>query len=294
MGEHQRLVWLLSMPSCATVNQWMQSLTQTDFTTSEQHKESTQARQQRDQKDTITIIDYQSQKNPFSADEVLRSIVSGQAADTSVNVDNAKEIGQRILSSMNGQPVSDVTFKKSNRAVTMAVKSDLKIGQEAVQVDPQLLFQRLLQVARDDADRLHEIFQHELTSLPTSLFGGSGFPREANKHTLTEFLWSSEESTPASLPCENIKYILDGGSLLHRLPWPKGSSYTDLVEMYVNFVSRKYEDANIIFDGYCSGPGTKDMTHLRRSKGMVGTNIAFTADMLLCEKKGTLPRQRRK
>lgn len=167
----------------------------------------------------------------------------------------------------------------------MAVKSDLKIGQEAVQVDPQLLFQRLLQVARDDTDRLHEIFQHELTSLPTSLFDGSGFPGETNKHTLAEFLWSSEESTPASLPSENIKYILDGGSLLHRLPWPKGSSYTDLVEMYVNFVSRKYKDANIIFDGYCSGPGTKDMTHLRRSKGMVGTNTAFTADMLLCEKK---------
>lgn len=90
---------------------------------------------------------------------------------------------------------------------------------------------------------------------------------------------------PAPPHSQDVKHILDGGSLLHRLPWPRESSYRELTEMYVAFVSRKYTDATIIFDGYCSGPGTKDMTHLCRNKGMVGRNVAFTADIILCEKK---------
>ncbi|KAK7491791.1 hypothetical protein BaRGS_00017047 [Batillaria attramentaria] len=137
--------------------------------------------------------------------------------------------------------------------------------------------------------RLEDIFNHELTSLPTSLFDMNGFPRETNKHTLAEFLWSGD-NVPATPPRaqshENVKQILDGGSLLHRLP-PRGSSYRELIEMYVTFVSRKYTDATIIFDGYCSGPGTKDMTHLHRNKGMVGRSVTFTFtdDIVLCEKK---------
>lgn len=128
----------------------MQGLTQTAFTTSEQHKESTKARLVQDHKDTIKVIQFLSDKNPFHADEQLRSIVTGQAAEKSVNVDTAKDIGQNIMEDMTDKPVSDVTFKKNNQAVTMATSSAVKIGQEVVHVDPQLLFQRLLTVVRDE------------------------------------------------------------------------------------------------------------------------------------------------
>ena len=40
MSETQRLVWLLSMPITAEVNIAMQQLTEADYTTSEQHKDS--------------------------------------------------------------------------------------------------------------------------------------------------------------------------------------------------------------------------------------------------------------
>lgn len=32
----------------------------------------------------------------------------------------------------------------------------------------------------------------------------------------------------------------------------------------------------VVFDGYVSGPDTKDALHLRRTKGGVGTNVSFT------------------
>lgn len=285
MGERQRLVWLLSIPASATAYQWMQSLTQTEFTTSEQHKDSSETRQEKDHKDTLTVINYVSSRNPFCADMGLRSIATGQAADSSVNADQAVEIGQRILQGMTDQSAADVTFKKSNQAVTMATKTGVTIGQEMVQVDPQLLFQRLVQVAGNDTNRLEEMFYYELANVPASLFDSTGFPREANKHTLAGFLWSAVNET-ASLPRENVKYILDGGSLLHRLPWPRGSSYKELAEMYVSYVARKHTLATIIFDGYVDGPSTKDVAHLRRSKGLVvGRHVAFDPDMILCETK---------
>ena len=51
----QRLVWLMSLPSCAEVNNAMQNLTGVMYHTSEQDKETTKARQERDYKDTNSL-----------------------------------------------------------------------------------------------------------------------------------------------------------------------------------------------------------------------------------------------
>ena len=48
MSETQRQVWLLSMPACTEINIAMQTSTGNNYVTSEQHKDCTKARQQRD------------------------------------------------------------------------------------------------------------------------------------------------------------------------------------------------------------------------------------------------------
>ena len=65
---------------------------------------------------------------------------------------------------------------------------------------------------------------------------------------------------------ERDLYVLDGGALLHKLPWPKLSKYGELYEMYVKYVLRHYDPqrTTIVLDGY-SGPSAKDECHLRRS-----------------------------
>lgn len=77
-------------------------------------------------------------------DPSLRNIVTGVTAHTNVNVHNAKTVGEQILVSMEGQKVTDYTFKRSRQAITMAAKASVKIRDEEVHVDPQLLFQRLV------------------------------------------------------------------------------------------------------------------------------------------------------
>ena len=76
---------------------------------------------------------------------------------------------------MKGQPVSAVSFKKKEEAVTMSTKPAVKIGGELVSVDRQLLFQRLLHIAGGDLSKLEEIFKQELTALPSFLFDDRRF-----------------------------------------------------------------------------------------------------------------------
>ena len=50
----------------------------------------------------------------------------------------------------------------------------------------------------------------------------------------------------------NMQYVLDGGSLLHRLraPWRKGSSFGEIVQAYVQFVDEHYPNSVVVFNGY--------------------------------------------
>ena len=48
--------------------------------------------------------------------------MNGVNADSSVNADEAKCVGEKILSSMNGKSPTDYTFKRSAQAITMALK----------------------------------------------------------------------------------------------------------------------------------------------------------------------------
>ena len=89
-GRKERLVWLLSMSACAETNASMQFLTDASLTTSEQHKDTSKARQSREHGDTKNILDYFQERNPFSGQGTLRSLSSGRAADESVNVGMAK------------------------------------------------------------------------------------------------------------------------------------------------------------------------------------------------------------
>ena len=277
-GERQRLVWLLSMPACAEINSAMQTLSGFTLTTSEQHKETGATRQARDHKDTQTLVSYLTDRSPFLSDPSLRSIASGRVADDTAKVDDVKNIGKKILDGMTEKNVPEVVIRKKDLAVTLATKLAVRVNDEPIIVDPLVLFQRLLKTAQSTPETIPSLFKYELTNLPCALFDASGLPRQASKSTLAEYLWSSakEETT---LPNENIHFVLDGGSLLHKLPWQRGSTYNQLAEMYAEFVARKYKNATIVFDGYSTQQTTKAATHVRRHGTSVQVN--FTGDMIL-------------
>ena len=43
------------------------------------------------------------------------------------------------------------------------------------------------------------------------------------------------------------------------------TTYTNMANLYVQYVHRHYNHAVVVFDGYANGPSTKDETHQRRT-----------------------------
>ena len=60
-------------------------------------------------------------------------------------------------------------FKRVNQAVMLDCKSSVKVDGDVIQIDPQLLFQRLTLVA-NSRDNLEDDFRFELCSYLPALF----------------------------------------------------------------------------------------------------------------------------
>ena len=91
MTEQHRNIWLLSMPACAEISSSMQEFTAVSYETSEQHKEETKSRIERDWKDSKAMMGFLEERNPFEVnDDVLQNIANGVTSDKTVNAENAK------------------------------------------------------------------------------------------------------------------------------------------------------------------------------------------------------------
>ena len=176
------------------------------------------------------------------------------------------------------------TFKRKDQVVPLnagkvgkagAINEDLTI-----QIDPQLMFQRLVIAGEDQFTDNSQLFQHELASVPPSVFDNNGLPREATKASLADALWNDSHCmADVSEEKQQYRYVLDGGSLIQRIPWVVGTSFINICQVYIDYVKHNFADATVVFDGYPEGPSTKDVTHMRRNKGQRSTDIIFTESM---------------
>ncbi len=189
MSEAQRLVWLTSRPSCLEINNTMQKFSSVSYSTSDQHKEATSARIERYLKDIMILLSFLRDRNSFNDDPTLRNIITGVTAENKINAENAKRIGTTTINSMVRKCVIEHSFKKKDQIITMASNNAIKVNQEIILIDPQVLFQRLITVGMT-SEQLPEIFQYELSSYPPALFDRKDVMKTANK--------------PGQMPCGNL------------------------------------------------------------------------------------------
>jgi hypothetical protein len=76
----------------------------------------------------------------------------------------------------------------------------------------------------------------------------------------------------------DVQYVIDGGSLLQKIPWQKGSSFGAICTIYSEFLQQRYTNLVVVFGGYLNDQSTKNITHIRREKGTVGTRVKFSKD----------------
>ena len=111
----------------------------------------------------------------------------------------------------------------------------------------------------DQYDDPSHIVQYELSTYPPAFFDGSGMMREANKPQLADSMWDMAGNPNINIPETDVRFVLDGGTLLQRIPWSLGATYNSICKIYVQYVQDHFgKEAVIVFDGYEQGPTTKD------------------------------------
>ena len=175
--------------------------------------------------------------------------------------------------------MNDFSFQRKNQAVKLGFKTTVVINGDAVQVDPQLLFQRLSVIAtHEEQEDPAALFKYKLCIHPTWLF--DYLPREPNKAALDDVLWKMVKLNQTD-PTGDLHYVLDGGALLQCLPWSTGQTFESICHIYVTYGTKRYGKATIVSDGYDDGPAIKDATHYRRTGSTKGPNVIFTGETSL-------------
>ena len=118
--------------------------------------------------------------------------------------------------------------------------------------------------------------------------------RPANTPALADAIWALMPKYVV-WPTGQSQYVLDGGSLVHRIPWQRGTTYNDICRLYTNYITRRYGHAIIIvFEGYQEELSTKYGAHERRTGGRTGPTVDFTRDMVIkFKKEDLLPNKQR-
>ena len=161
---------------------------------------------------------------------------------------------------------------KTSEYLRPGVKSDTT----NVHIDPLILFTCLTAILQCQTDSA-ENFDYELTPEPASLFK-EGIMQKPQKAVLRNLLLHKAEH------CHNIITnwcVADGGALLHKVKWPTDSTFGEIVQIYVNYMTIKYgkfENIGVVFDGYTNTLSTKGEEHARRAV-VVAANVSTSEIM---------------
>lgn len=135
------------MPACADICCNLKKFPGVDDYSDLPHKKNTKARQVRDHNDTIKMLAFLLQRNPFKINvENIINICTGKAASKETDVDRAKQIGNKIVSAMDGKCVTDVSFKKKDQATQIKNVNIVRSNEKEISIDSLLFFQLLLTV----------------------------------------------------------------------------------------------------------------------------------------------------
>ena len=267
MTESVRALWVKSMHKCASVHAAVSKLTGTDVACGgDTQVDLGKSRVTRDFNDMDKLLTFFFQHNPFDLSDCrLRSISSGVVAreNDDINCYIAEDVGRKIMVEIDNLCFTDVVLKKSNIVRKLSqLSKKVKVGDEKANIDPSILFARLL-VIMTQMGNFEHCFAYELTAMPTALFKDDSLRKTDKSALAKEITKGVDTSTNIVSP---VHYVLDGGCLIHRVVWPKSGTYLDVVAVYIQYVVIRYGGCSVIFDGYGNEPSIKDHEHVRKAK----------------------------
>ncbi|GBL87861.1 hypothetical protein AVEN_192037-1 [Araneus ventricosus] len=84
---------------------------------------------------------------------------------------------------------------------------------------------------------------------------------------------------------DNLYFVLDGGSLIHRVVWPKQETFGDVCTAYMFYIKRHYGDeVTVVFDGYTeSSVNTNVIERQRQRMKRTSREIIFNESTALLD-----------
>ena len=108
------------------------------------------------------------------------------------------------------------------------------INGEGVQFDPQVLFQRLALAGHGHID---DAFDYELCVFPTALAESPDLLHEPQKANFADAIWANIPNKDVEIP-KPAQYVIDGGALLHRIPWTRGETFDHILKVTLGMFTR--------------------------------------------------------
>lgn len=162
----------------------------------------------------------------FFLELIVYSLSSGLVTsdDDNINCDSADKVCKAIQTKWSDCIYSKITSKNVDQVRTLRhLQKMWTIGQNPVLMDANSLFYRLVILVEYSED-IPSHFSYELTPISTALFKDN-FMRKADKPALTK---AGTSSLSFDILLSNIRFVLDGGCLLHKIRWVKGATYYDI------------------------------------------------------------------
>ena len=248
--------WALGLHICSRLEEDISDIVNGDAqSTQDTHKEETQARIASDGKDRQSI----RKKLDLCVDPLdtgshpvnIVNIVTGQIADSSVNVQDALAIGKKSMKEFEGGWPEGFSGPISKKVKTIAdCHKFIKVGSKKV-FDTTVIYSRVIGVQASSREiDIEKVISHELAPVPTSMFHDDGSMRICKgKSDLKKRL--AIETSPRQ--CNSVNaVVLDGSAILWIVHWPAKGAVVDYIENFKKFLVKKLEDSDVylIFDRY--------------------------------------------
>ena len=137
--------WVHALPRCVPICNALERYTSVHSGTSEQHKDLRPASKLKDNTDLSRFTQWLEAYPPFVLDlGLLVNIATGIVADSSVNCDNAVQIGQSAMIKMTGKTYANITLHCKEKVKPFsAMKNTINVRGEKVVFNPSILFNRI-------------------------------------------------------------------------------------------------------------------------------------------------------
>ena len=257
--------WVHALPRCVPICNALENFTCVQSGTSEQHKDLRPSSERRDNTDLSLFLQWLEEHSPFvdCQPELMVSISTDIVADSSVNCDDAVQVGQNAIAKMMGKTYAKLTLRRKDKVKSFgAMNNTVRVRGEDVVVNTSLLFNRITCILNTSSE-LDVFLQYELAPQPPALFV-DGQMRKSAKYALGNMV-KAMVTCQKAIPDASI-FALDGGHLLHAVVWPKPATYQEVCETYKSYILSRYNSGvTVVFDGYAGPISTKSAEQKRRA-----------------------------